>query len=252
MTAAQQTVTGTECVSPTGCASHSTGRTWRDVDFSGSWRPRAACTSGGLPSSERALRRLSTVVLTAAVLLLALFGAAPAASAHDVAESTSPADGSTVADMPDKVSITLNNTPGALGSAIQINDANGRNWAEGPVQVVDHVATQQVMAGAPAGKYTVLWRLVSSDSHPVDGTFSFTTTGGSSGGSAAGTQTPLQPGTPAAAQSAGSFPWGIAVIIVVLVLVVAGLGFIAKRRLGREDSREEAAEDGTDDGREDS
>jgi hypothetical protein len=46
----------------------------------------------------------------------------------------------------------------------------------GPAQLPNHVA-QAVKAGGPAGRYTVTWRVVSSDSHPIEGRFTFTVTG---------------------------------------------------------------------------
>jgi len=192
-------------------------------------------------SAGKAARKAATALLAALVVLLATLASASAASAHDVVESTNPANGSTVASLPANLSITLDNTPGALGSSIQVKDASGKDWAQGSVRVVDHVAMQQLKAGGPAGKYTVLWRLVSSDSHPIEGTFSFTASGAAGGASAGDSSAantaaaPAQTTTAAApaAQPGAGFPWGIVVTIVVLVLAVAALGIFARRRLNR-------------------
>ncbi|HEV7169005.1 MAG TPA: copper resistance protein CopC [Micrococcaceae bacterium] len=204
---------------------------------------RAAGSAAGVARTavrtvaRTAVRSAAAALLAAVVVLLATIGPASTASAHDVVESTNPASGSTVASLPADLTITLDNTPGALGSTIQVKDASGKDWAQGNVQVVDHVVTQKLAAGGPAGKYTVLWRLVSSDSHPIEGTFSFTAVGGVAGGdaSAANTAAPAQTTTAAvpAAQPAAGFPWGIVVTIVVLVLAVAALGIFARRRLNR-------------------
>ncbi len=199
-------------------------------------RPRRALrTAGALPR-----RGIVGAVLAAVVLLIGLFGSASAASAHDTVESTSPVDGSTVATAPEQITITLNNTPGALGSAISVKDSTGTEWAQGPVAVLDGTVTQQLKSGAPAGKFTVLWRIVSSDSHPIEGTFTFTAAG--AGGASAGTQVPIVPptdsGTPAAVpavSSADGIPWAVIVMIVVLVALVAGLAITAKRRLNKTD-----------------
>jgi hypothetical protein len=168
----------------------------------------------------------------ASLLLLA-----PAASAHDVLESTSPADGATVATVPGQITLTFDNTPAAIGSQIEVKDPSGTDWATGSVQVTDHVASQQLKPGAPAGRYTVNWRMVSADSHPIDGTFSFNATAGSAGGSgqAAGTPVPVQ--VPASAATAsGGFPWLGVGIAVLVVLVVAGIAVVVRRRLrGEED-----------------
>jgi methionine-rich copper-binding protein CopC len=176
-----------------------------------------------------------------------LFGAAPA-SAHDAAESSSPAQGSTVATPPEKVSITFNKDPLALGSRIQVKDAAGTNWAEGAVEIVDNVASQKLRAGAPAGEFTVVWRVVSSDSHPIEGTFKFTATAGAAGSTAASPtagssttagQVPTagtpQPGTTTAPEPAPNaaepFPWSLVLFAGTAVGILVALGVLAKRNL---------------------
>ncbi len=129
----------------------------------------------------RPIRHLLSALLGALFFAAAVLSAAAPASAHDAAESSSPAQGATVATPPEKVSVTFNNDPLALGSQIQVKDAAGTSWAEGPVEIVDNVASQKLRAGAPAGQFTVVWRVVSSDSHPIEGTFTFTATAGAAG-----------------------------------------------------------------------
>ncbi|MCY0904105.1 copper resistance CopC family protein [Arthrobacter sp. H14-L1] len=205
-------------------------------------RPRRA--SPTVAASPRG--GIVSAVLAVVVLLIGLFGSASAASAHDTVESTSPVDGSTVTTAPEQITVTLNNTPGALGSAISVKDSAGTEWAQGPVAVLDRTVTEQLKPGAPAGKFTVLWRIASSDSHPIEGTFTFTATaaagGGGAGGASAGTQVPIVPptdsATPAAVpavSSADGIPWAVIVMIVVLVALVAGLAITAKRRLNKTD-----------------
>lgn len=190
------------------------------------------------------LRRL--LAATAAVFLL-LLGTSGAALAHDSVTGTSPADGSTVAAVPEKVEITLSNTPAVIGSQVQVLDAAGTNWASGNVDVLDEVAAQALKPGAPAGKYTVKWRLVSSDSHPIEGEFSFTATAAGGGASSAATAGPIVGAGPAASVSAipeaapeaaadnSAVPWSIIGLVVVLVGVVVAMVVVARRRLTSED-----------------
>ncbi|MBW4093951.1 MAG: copper resistance protein CopC [Acidobacteria bacterium] len=193
--------------------------------------------SAGSRSLSRAAIWLLAMVTLLALLTVALVSA-PAASAHDVLESTNPADGSTVTSVPSKLTLTFDNTPAAIGSQIQILDSTGKDWADGAVRVIDHVASENIKAGAPAGTYTVNWRMVSSDSHPIDGTFSFTATSGAapvntaSAGTAAAPQSPQQSSAPASASASGGFPWVLVVLGLVLVALVAGIGIFVKRRLG--------------------
>ena len=192
----------------------------------------------------RLIRQLLTALLGAAIFAAALLGAVAPASAHDAAESTSPATGTTVATPPETVSVTFNKNPLALGSQMLVNDAAGTNWADGAVEIVDNVASQKLKPGAPAGAYTVVWRVVSSDSHPIEGTFTFTATAAAAGSTAAAavpTMGTAQPGItqePAApADSSEPFPWSIVIFVGTAIGIVIALGVMAKRRLAaREDS----------------
>ncbi|AJT43180.1 hypothetical protein UM93_15030 [Psychromicrobium lacuslunae] len=168
-------------------------------------------------------------------VLFSLLLSAPAASAHDSVESTSPANGAKIASMPEQVSLTLNNTPAAIGSKIEVKDASGTNWASGEVSVLDKVASEQLKPGAPAGQYTVNWRLVSSDGHPIDGSFSFTVTGGSTATSGAtlGSAAPVSSPEPQSSTATGGFPWLIVIVAGVAVLVLVAL-FLVVRRLRKE------------------
>ncbi|MBT8160580.1 MULTISPECIES: copper resistance protein CopC [Arthrobacter] len=202
---------------------------------------------------------LAAVIAVTAVLFSAVLISAAPALAHDVAESTSPANGSTVDSVPDSVSITFNNRPLLLGSQIQVKDSTGQNWADGSVEIVDTVVSQKLKPGAPAGPFTVVWRVVSSDSHPIEGSFSFTaktgstTSAGSSGAvPTAGTLAPGSTTTPDKAPDASQpFPWSIVGLAVVAVGLLVFLGVTARRKLAGGGDTEDAgvggAEDTTDD-----
>ncbi|XTR51344.1 copper resistance CopC family protein [Pseudarthrobacter sp. So.54] len=186
----------------------------------------------------RLIRLLVSALLGAAIFSAALLGAIAPASAHDAAESTSPASGATVATTPEKVSVTFNNKPLGLGSQIAVNHTDGANWADGGVEIVDNVASQKLKPGAPAGLYTVAWRVASADGHPIEGTFTFTATAGAAGTTAAAavpTMGTAQPGTAPApstpTSSAEPFPWSIVIFVGTAVGIVVALGLMAKSQL---------------------
>jgi len=190
----------------------------------------------------RLIRQLLSGAVAATVLGSILLGAAVPASAHDAAESTSPASGATVAAPPEKVSITFNKNPLGLGSQILVSDAAGNNWADGSVEIVDNVASQRLRQGGPAGVYTVSWRVVSSDSHPIEGTFTFTATAGAPGPTpapAVPTLSTPQPGvteTPSPVpNAAGPFPWSLVIFVGTAVGILVALALMAKRRLTSDD-----------------
>ena len=197
----------------------------------------------------RTIRPLLAAVVAALAFCSALLFSAVPASAHDVAESTTPANGASVAAVPASVSITFNNRPLAIGSGVTVT-AGGENWADGPVEIIDNQAVQKLREGAPAGEFTVVWRVVSSDSHPIEGTFTFTaaagstttasgTAGASPAASASSAAVPTAgtaaPGTTGnnepAADASQPFPWSIVGLAVVAVGLVIYLAVTARKKL---------------------
>jgi methionine-rich copper-binding protein CopC len=191
----------------------------------------------------RSIRHLLSVVLGSFVFAAAVLGLAGPAAAHDAAESSTPAGGATVAAPPEQVSVTFSNNPLGIGSSFSIKDASGAEWADGPVNIVDNVASQKLKAGGPAGQYTVVWRVVSSDSHPIEGTFTFTASSAADGAApAAGSTTAAavpgmgtaEPGVTAAPESTGSgepFQWSIVIFAAAAVGLLVTLAILARRRL---------------------
>ncbi|MET3140981.1 UNVERIFIED_ORG: methionine-rich copper-binding protein CopC [Arthrobacter sp. UYEF10] len=192
-------------------------------------------------------RQLLSVVLGTFVFVAAVLGLAAPASAHDAAESSSPAQGATVATVPEQVSVTFNKNPLGIGAQFSVKDSAGTEWADGDLGIVDNTASQKLKAGAPAGAYTVAWRVVSSDSHPIEGTFGFTATAAAAGAAPSGTSAgaspsaavptmgSAQPGTlaaPAPAENASQpFPWSLVIFAAVAVGLLVAIGILAKRRL---------------------
>ena len=176
----------------------------------------------------------------AAIALLGVFGTvfAPAAPAvaHDMLEATEPANGSTVASVPPTIRLTFMHTPIALGSRILIKDETGTNQSDGPVVVVDNHVSQAVKAGAPAGRYTVAWRVVSPDSHPIEGTFSFTAGVGDGTGQAATAHVPASPAPAPKTGGTVAPPWGLAAVGAVLAAGLAGTALHVRRRLSVNDA----------------
>lgn len=175
-----------------------------------------------------------TVLGLATVLLLS----GPAAQAHDVIEATSLAEGSTVRSVPAAVVLTFGRAPVAVGTKINVNDWSGADQADGDPNVGNDQVTQAIKPGAPAGTYKVAWRVVSSDAHPIEGTFTFTagapggrtvtSPAGAAGGATASTA--LAPSTsepsdeammPDEAEGGSISPWALAAGALALVTLTA-------------------------------
>ncbi len=108
-------------------------------------------------------------------LALLVTGAAPAA-AHATLESTSPGQGSEIDTAPASVSLHFSETVGYGPRAVEVLDAAGKRVDQGsPRHPGGDGSTVEVplRGGLPSGSYTVIWHVVSADSHPIAGTFSF-------------------------------------------------------------------------------
>jgi methionine-rich copper-binding protein CopC len=147
--------------------------------------------------SGRAAVRWRAVLASVAAIALVLL-VAPTASAHDSLVSSSPADGQTVATMPDSIVLTMNEAAVAVGTRVVVSGPHGE-VQQGRPRLSKNLVEQALEPSAPAGRYTVTWRVTSADGHPVSGTFSFTA-------SAAGESTSSGPAISAPSTTAASAP----------------------------------------------
>lgn len=94
------------------------------------------------------------------------------ALAHSENQSTTPADGAVLDASPEVLAMTFDE-PMRL-TLVLLTDADG---AEIEVQRTDDMAPVTEFEASPAemgpGAYTLQWRGLSSDGHPMDGSFSF-------------------------------------------------------------------------------
>lgn len=111
-------------------------------------------------------------VLAAAVALLVL-PAAPA-GAHDVLVGTDPADGAVLDAAPTQVVLTFSSAQAEVGAEVLVTGPDGATWSQGAAVVAGTTVTQALAPGLPDGPYTVTWRSVAGDGHPVTGSFAFT------------------------------------------------------------------------------
>jgi len=161
------------------------------------------------------------------------------AFAHDELIGSTPVAGSQVDELPDEIVLTFSGVLLDESGATQVvvTDASGASLVAGD-PVLDGTRLTQPLEGAASGEVTVIWRVVSSDGHPVSDEFTFTVAGG--GESATdptaapiATSTPL-PGPP---MQAIDLTW----IWIVLGVVLVGAGgalvavLVAKARGPRED-----------------
>jgi copper transport protein len=109
-------------------------------------------------------------------LLIAVFVTLPAApaTAHAVLESTEPGFNRVLESSPPEVLLRYSEPVEITFGAVRVFDAEGRRVDTGEAR---RVAADEIAVGLepdlPDGTYTVAWRVLSADSHPLQGGFVF-------------------------------------------------------------------------------
>ncbi len=124
-----------------------------------------------------------TVVAALVALAVTLLGAvafstavtvatAGPAGAHDQLEASDPPADAELAAPPVQVVLTYSGDILPTGSQVVVTTPAGPVEAE--LSVDGPEVTAALPSDLPGGEYEVAWRVVSSDGHPIDGTFGFT------------------------------------------------------------------------------
>lgn len=124
--------------------------------------------------SRRASVRPAALAVLFAALLAALLGLGAPAQAHDTLLESDPADGATLETSPEAITLTFSADVLEVSPLVRITDESGEQLAEITPSVDGPVATATLEEPLPAGTSTVQWRVVSSDGHPIEGTFEVT------------------------------------------------------------------------------
>ena len=124
--------------------------------------------------SRRASVRPAALAALFAALLAALLALGAPAQAHDTLLESDPADGATLETSPEAITLTFSADILDVSPLVRITDENGEQLAEITPSIDGPVATATLEEPLPAGTSTVQWRVVSSDGHPIEGTFEVT------------------------------------------------------------------------------
>jgi copper transport protein len=116
-------------------------------------------------------RAVAALAMTAAFVLLA-----GPASAHAVLEQSTPRPDSVLATAPAEVTLRYDEPVTLLGDSLRVYGPDGQRVDRGDVgHPAGHGDEVRVSLGrtAPQGTYLVAWRVVSADSHPISGAFTY-------------------------------------------------------------------------------
>ena len=122
-----------------------------------------------LTSSSRASR---SAVLVAVFLVLGVVLAGPV-GAHAALVSMSPEADSTVETAPSEIVLEFNEGISATSDAVRVFDPSGRELGGVEVSSTDDSITASLPEFDADGSYTVDWKAVSADGHPIRGAYLF-------------------------------------------------------------------------------
>jgi methionine-rich copper-binding protein CopC len=157
--------------------------------------------------SPRKSKLIKITVWAAALgLLLGVLSSlamAGSADAHAVLKSISPKDGARLTAPPTEVVLSFNEPISSSFATVTVAGADGQSASSGKARVSGTTVTQP-LEDLPDGRFTVTFRVVSEDGHPVSGRSTFTVVAAATTTSPATTSATLPAATSSAATSAPS------------------------------------------------
>ncbi|MEF3121725.1 copper resistance CopC family protein [Kocuria flava] len=169
---------------------------------------------------------------TAALVLATALGglSATPVAAHEELTGSTPENGAVLETAPEEIQLNFSGEPMDLGSQVQVTDSTGTPVTDGDLEINGTQVLQPLAGtGTEDETYQVVWRVVSSDGHPLEGTFTYQV------GDGADPITPTEAPSPAAddapADTTDPMPlWAVGLTAAVLVAAAAAAALIRRRR----------------------
>ncbi|WP_416518622.1 copper resistance CopC/CopD family protein [Streptomyces achromogenes] len=118
--------------------------------------------------------RLRTLLLLLLAVTGALLAGASPASAHAALTGSDPAQGVVARTAPGQVSLTFSEKVAMSDDSVRVLDPRGKPVQTGsPANVRGTTYSVKLKSGLAKGTYTVTYQVVSADSHPVAGAYTF-------------------------------------------------------------------------------
>lgn len=122
----------------------------------------------------RRVATLAAAAVAAAAIMTAAAPAALAAMSHATLVTTYPLDGALLSRQPAKVTVSFDQPVGVSTDSLEVfTPAGQRADAGGATHNGPDGVAVVLRAGLGTGTYTAAWHVVSADSHPVQGAFTF-------------------------------------------------------------------------------
>ncbi len=124
------------------------------------------------------MRRFARGVAVLALAGVGLLGLATPAFAHNSLTGSNPVNEASLDVGPQTVELTFDQPvqEGDGLNSVAVTGPDGSHWEGGPAKVDSNVVSAPVRELGPKGTYTIGYRIVSADGHPVSGELTFTLT----------------------------------------------------------------------------
>ncbi|WP_327098907.1 copper resistance protein CopC [Nocardia vinacea] len=190
---------------------------------------RARLRSGSFRLLTASLLR--TVTVLAAVVTTLLLTAGPAA-AHAALAGSDPADGARIDTAPPQVTLTFNEAIQESFTALTVTGPDGKPYTRSEPRAEGRNLSVNLDGLGPAGQYTVAFRVVSDDGHPIQGSYTFELTRATPSAPPTSAATPgatQPPTTENASSSNDSRDFPVWILAVAAAMIIAGgLAFVLR------------------------
>ena len=107
-----------------------------------------------------------------------MINTASIAEAHSTLVSSMPKSGTTLSAVPGLVTLTFNEKlliiPGEHPNSLTVANSSGQSIPTGPLKISGSKISITLKTKKSTGKFTVAYRVVSADGHPISGKYFFT------------------------------------------------------------------------------
>lgn len=141
-------------------------------------------------------RRLAIALLLSGIAVVAT---ATPALAHAELVASTPAEQASLATAPTRIELTFNEPVSLPENALDVVGPGNITWQVGTPRVAGAVVSAPVTASGPAGRYTLVYRVISDDGDTVSGSVTFTLTAPASEAAQAASTAPAEPAEPSPA-----------------------------------------------------
>jgi methionine-rich copper-binding protein CopC len=121
----------------------------------------------------REATRTARVVIVVVLTLLGTIGLAGTASAHATLIGSDPADGATLQAAPTTVTLTFDDSLENFEPVVTVTGPDGNQYQSGAATIDGATLSSALTPLTAPGAYTIAYRVVSDDGHPVEGQVRF-------------------------------------------------------------------------------